>query len=234
MSREKLSDRLRFEVLKRDGFKCSYCGVPAITTELVIDHIKPVADGGLTEYDNLTAACVNCNSGKRDVPLTERRPPKPDQRAGYKREDGVRRGYCLCRRPHWRWSNDCDWQSSYTRSSFTIQECTVCGSSTILAGDADGKERTIYVDSGVALVTSRAVREIGTPEPSVWDYISDHHSGGFSEEMIGIDVKIYGTQFIGSLSHEKQAARWRVSVETVAEFWHRFYWLDYDRSEPAQ
>ena len=38
---------------------------------LHIDHINPVALGGLNELTNLVTACMPCNLGKRDIPLDE-------------------------------------------------------------------------------------------------------------------------------------------------------------------
>lgn len=58
-----VSKRLRFEVLRRDGFACRYCGVKP-EDGLVIDHVIPEALGGKTDASNLVAACFDCNSGK--------------------------------------------------------------------------------------------------------------------------------------------------------------------------
>ncbi len=59
-----ISLTLRFAVLKRAAFSCTYCGRRPPWTELQVDHIRPVAEGGETHADNLVAACVDCNSGK--------------------------------------------------------------------------------------------------------------------------------------------------------------------------
>lgn len=59
-----ISKRLRYEILRRDGNKCRYCGVPAADTPLTIDHVVPSALGGGDEPSNLVAACAPCNSGK--------------------------------------------------------------------------------------------------------------------------------------------------------------------------
>lgn len=65
---------LRFEVLKRCGFRCSYCGArPKDGAWLEVDHIVPRAAGGSDEPDNLTAACQACNNGKGATKLSERR-----------------------------------------------------------------------------------------------------------------------------------------------------------------
>lgn len=72
MSRRKsLGNKLRFEVLKRDGFTCQYCGAKAPDVQLEVDHIFPVALGGKDEIDNLITACRNCNQGKKATMLTD-------------------------------------------------------------------------------------------------------------------------------------------------------------------
>jgi hypothetical protein len=64
----KVSKRLRYEILRRDGFKCRYCGTVAAATELRVDHVIPDSLGGLSEPSNLVTACDPCNSGKSSVP----------------------------------------------------------------------------------------------------------------------------------------------------------------------
>lgn len=61
--------RLRFEVLKRDGFRCRYCGANAASTLLHVDHVVPIAEGGTDDPENLVAACADCNLGKSSVSL---------------------------------------------------------------------------------------------------------------------------------------------------------------------
>lgn len=62
-----VSRRLRFEILKRDGYACRYCGAKAPDVVLTVDHVTPVALGGADEPSNLVAACVPCNGGKASV-----------------------------------------------------------------------------------------------------------------------------------------------------------------------
>ncbi len=69
-ARKPLSKRVRFEVFKRDSFTCQYCGAHPPAVILHVDHIKPVAEGGRNDIDNLVTACQPCNSGKSDVPLS--------------------------------------------------------------------------------------------------------------------------------------------------------------------
>lgn len=67
MARQAISKKTRFEVFKRDGFRCVYCGAhPSETVLLEIDHVHPVADGGTNDMDNLVTACWDCNRGKSD------------------------------------------------------------------------------------------------------------------------------------------------------------------------
>jgi hypothetical protein len=62
--RASLSKKTRFEVFKRDGFTCQYCGAAPPGALLHVDHVIPVADGGEDVQDNLITACSNCNLGK--------------------------------------------------------------------------------------------------------------------------------------------------------------------------
>ena len=75
-SRKSISQRVRFEVLRRSKFCCSYCGKAAVDGyRLVIDHIKPVSKGGTNDIDNLTASCDDCNSGKGTADIDSYTPP---------------------------------------------------------------------------------------------------------------------------------------------------------------
>lgn len=56
--------KMRFEVFKRDGFCCLYCGSHPPDALLHVDHIVPVAGGGGNDMDNLATACDRCNFGK--------------------------------------------------------------------------------------------------------------------------------------------------------------------------
>ena len=65
--RSLMTDTLRYEVMKRDNFRCVLCGASAKDgVKLEVDHIKPVSKGGKTELSNLRTLCKNCNRGKRD------------------------------------------------------------------------------------------------------------------------------------------------------------------------
>ena len=68
--RESLSKKIRFEVFKRDKFTCVYCGRKAPDVILEVDHIEPVAKAGDNSITNLVTSCIDCNRGKRDIPLS--------------------------------------------------------------------------------------------------------------------------------------------------------------------
>lgn len=65
-----LSSKLRFEIFKRDGFKCLYCGAHPPGALLQVDHITAVAVGGTNDIDNLVTSYQPCNIGKGARELT--------------------------------------------------------------------------------------------------------------------------------------------------------------------
>jgi len=69
--RQGIPKSVRFEVFKRDQFKCQYCGRSAPEVLLQVDHINPVANGGTNDILNLISACFDCNSGKSDKLLSD-------------------------------------------------------------------------------------------------------------------------------------------------------------------
>jgi len=52
----------RKNILKRDGYKCAYCGRSDLP--LTIDHVIPRSHGGKDTWENLVAACYRCNNKK--------------------------------------------------------------------------------------------------------------------------------------------------------------------------
>lgn len=66
-TRREISDRQRFRILVRDGFRCKACGASPLIqpgVELHVDHILPWSKGGETTDDNLESKCKQCNLGK--------------------------------------------------------------------------------------------------------------------------------------------------------------------------
>ncbi len=53
-------------ILRRDGFKCIYCGS---LKNLTLDHIIPRSKGGENTWTNLVTACHDCNVLKGDKRL---------------------------------------------------------------------------------------------------------------------------------------------------------------------
>ncbi len=60
-----LTDSMRYDVMKRDGFRCVLCGMSRKDGAILhVDHIIPVSKGGKTEMKNLRTLCERCNLGK--------------------------------------------------------------------------------------------------------------------------------------------------------------------------
>jgi 5-methylcytosine-specific restriction endonuclease McrA len=60
-------------IMKRDGYKCLYCGC---IENLTLDHIMPQSRGGNNEWTNLATCCGSCNvkkgnrtPGEAEMPL---------------------------------------------------------------------------------------------------------------------------------------------------------------------
>lgn len=54
----------RFNVFLRDHWDCQYCGGHFKTHELTFDHVIPRSKGGRTNWENIVAACQDCNRKK--------------------------------------------------------------------------------------------------------------------------------------------------------------------------
>src|SRR6202012_1849215 len=55
------SNKLKIQVLMRDGNCCNICGVTVSAENIHFDHIKPWVKGGETTLDNLQILCSACN-----------------------------------------------------------------------------------------------------------------------------------------------------------------------------
>lgn len=84
----------RKNVFLRDKFQCQYCGAQCRAGSITIDHVIPKSKGGMTSWENVVAACQDCNRRKGSrtpeaVGLQLRRKPR---RPGWKDliEDGNR------------------------------------------------------------------------------------------------------------------------------------------------
>jgi uncharacterized protein YozE (UPF0346 family) len=64
-TRGAISPKLRFEVFKRDEYRCRICGSSAQDgVQLEVDHVHPVSKGGTSDMANLQTLCKPCNRGK--------------------------------------------------------------------------------------------------------------------------------------------------------------------------
>jgi 5-methylcytosine-specific restriction endonuclease McrA len=57
----KVNEKYWDVIFARDGGKCVYC---SSTTQLLLDHMQPISQGGTDDPDNLALACKKCNCGK--------------------------------------------------------------------------------------------------------------------------------------------------------------------------
>lgn len=57
----------RAALMRRDHYRCAYCGSRAET----IDHVVPRSRGGLHTWENCVASCARCNHRKADRLLAE-------------------------------------------------------------------------------------------------------------------------------------------------------------------
>lgn len=64
VERGKVSNRMRFAVYERDGYRCKKCGQSDVEANLEIDHIIPISKGGKSTFDNLQTLCHECNVRK--------------------------------------------------------------------------------------------------------------------------------------------------------------------------
>ena len=64
----------RKNILRRDGFRCQYCGTRGALT---VDHVLPKSRGGRDRWENLVAACVPCNNRKGNRTPEEAKMPLP-------------------------------------------------------------------------------------------------------------------------------------------------------------
>ena len=67
VERGKVSNKMRFSIYERDGYRCRKCGRSGRYHDLEIDHIKPIAKGGKSVYSNLQTHCKRCNQEKGDT-----------------------------------------------------------------------------------------------------------------------------------------------------------------------
>lgn len=65
--RARMTRAVRQAVFARDGKVCRHCSRTSAVVPMEIDHIVPIARGGLTEMTNLQVLCRPCNRRKGDT-----------------------------------------------------------------------------------------------------------------------------------------------------------------------
>ncbi|WP_193197136.1 HNH endonuclease [Nostoc sp. MG11] len=64
--RIRIPPEVRKYVFQRDKYQCQSCGKTTLETDLTIDHIIPLAQGGQNDISNLQTLCFTCNQQKTD------------------------------------------------------------------------------------------------------------------------------------------------------------------------
>ena len=61
-----ISDELKNKIRRQAKNRCGYCLTPQeiISMTFEMEHLRPIADGGTDEEENLWLACRNCNGFK--------------------------------------------------------------------------------------------------------------------------------------------------------------------------
>ena len=61
-----ISDKLKNKIRRQAKNRCGYCLTPQeiISMAFEMEHLRPIADGGTDEEENLWLACRNCNGFK--------------------------------------------------------------------------------------------------------------------------------------------------------------------------
>ena len=84
----------RKNILVRDENRCQYCAKYFREADLTLDHVIPKSKGGISQWNNLVAACKPCNQKKRDYLVENapvsliQRPKKPTYRSIIKKRIG--------------------------------------------------------------------------------------------------------------------------------------------------
>ena len=92
----------RLKVFERDNYRCYYCKKQLTRFTASLDHIQPVSEGGDNSFDNLTTACLHCNSRRGSRPVMDILTKKSDGCVsfGLKPLGGQRQCIATLRRVH--------------------------------------------------------------------------------------------------------------------------------------
>jgi len=64
-----VSQNVSWEVFRRDGYRCRYCGADQVP--LTVDHLVTWESGGPSTPENLVACCKRCNNVRGETPFDE-------------------------------------------------------------------------------------------------------------------------------------------------------------------
>jgi len=71
-TKRNIYERLKVQVLMRDGNKCKLCGITVTGEDIHFDHIKPWSKGGETVLENLQVLCARHNLAKGNLEYSEK------------------------------------------------------------------------------------------------------------------------------------------------------------------
>jgi len=71
VGRSRVPNRVKEYVFERDDYTCQYCRKRFPKNQLTIDHLIPLAHGGIDELTNYVTACKCCNEKKSSTSLTQ-------------------------------------------------------------------------------------------------------------------------------------------------------------------
>ncbi len=100
MPRHKISAPVQEQVRQRAGYLCEYCHTNERWQYIrfTIDHVIPLAEGGMDTLDNLALACFHCNRRKS----TKQTAPDPETGEAISIFNPRRDSWAT----HFRWSSD--------------------------------------------------------------------------------------------------------------------------------
>ena len=71
-TKRNISERLKVQVLMRDGNKCKLCGITVTGKDIHFDHKEPWSKGGETVLENLQVLCATHNLAKGNLEYNEK------------------------------------------------------------------------------------------------------------------------------------------------------------------
>lgn len=101
----------RSNILIRDDFTCQYCQVDFTNdqSKLTLDHVNPRFNGGKTNWENIVAACSDCNLEKAH--FTKMKPVRVPVRPTYHQLMNKKMQAPIVV-PHQSWADYLTWDSS--------------------------------------------------------------------------------------------------------------------------